>query len=138
MPGPNPRDLTLIYNATATGVGIGIIGDGTTLQRYASGQGNVNQNGGAMYYEIHCRVTDSTTGAVAVIQFQDAPNTGSAPSFTTRYTLTLTVPSAAPFYKSRKVVFRTLNPWVQLNVSSLTGGTAPVVNAYCTYGGLGQ
>lgn len=140
MPANNPPDLVLLYNASAAGAGLAI-GCGMQMRYAVAGlQAKPNQNQNPKYIKVFCLLSDSATGAVAVVQPQTSPDNTTWSSLGPA--ITLTVPAAAPFYKGLGTnndgfLFKYNPQFFRLNITSLTGGTAPRVNAYGTFGGYG-
>lgn len=132
---PQIQDLYLLYRQTATGPGL-VIGNALS-ERYARGSG-VNQNAFPWYTKIRIDLRDTSGGAVGVFQIQSAPDNA---TWTTGTTFTLTVPSTAPYLAGTSKLFKiplVAGVWarfLRINISSLTGGTTPTADAYCT--GLG-
>ena len=129
-----PPDLYMAYNQTANGAGF-VLGNAQG-GRYSRGAG-VNRNQYPVIMKIRVRLEDSTAGASAAVAVQTSPDNV---TWTTQYTFpasSLTIGSALTATKSKGFTFKSGLPFVRLNMSGLTGGTAPTLYAYCTYGTWG-
>ena len=130
-----PFDFILIDAATTTVAGPEL-GFGRELRNGNTGSAVANQGQFKKYFKIFATYTDVAAGAggVATIQFQDSPTIGpkAGLSWTTRYTLTLTIPSAAPYMQSRRFLFCTSKRYIRANISALAGSNTPVINVFAT------
>lgn len=121
------QPLIMLYNFDATGTGagftLGIQGDTIAL----GGQSKQLRD---VPYELRVTLSDGTvpSTAQATVQFQTSPD---AVTWTTQFTLTVfnlatakQVPQSRPRVGSLKTAF------CRLNVSAVSGGTTPVLNAY--------
>ncbi len=124
-------DLILLDAAAGTGAGPGI-GFGQSM-RYANGVGTNNLNAWPRLFKARVELKDSTTGASATVLIQTSPDNV---TYTTIDTYTLSLAAGTQQVLAR--TYKTASRWFRANVSALAGGSAPVVNAYCTYGSFGQ
>ncbi len=125
-------DLILLDAATGTGAG-DAIGVGERM-RYANGAGR-NQNKWATRFKARVQLKDTTTGASATVQIQGSDDNS---SFTTIKTFTLAIGTGDPNQVAKAALVVANYKWFRANVSAITGGSAPVVNSYCTFGTFGQ
>lgn len=134
----HPIDVILLYAATGTGAGF-VLGDGNQM-RYGgpAGTAKPNQNQFAKYMKVFATLTDSATGGAATLQFQTSNDNV---TYTTVKTTTLTIPAAAPFSialaNGDGFLFKYKPRFFRINVSAISGGVAPTVNAFGTFGGYG-
>lgn len=123
----SPLDLILLDGVTGTGAGLAI-GFAEEL-RYGNKLSVPNQHQVVKKLKVRCHAQDSATGAVFTVQYQDSPDNV---TWTTRYTQTVTVAAAAPFTGGHSFLFSTKKRYFRLNVSALSGGVAPSLNAYAS------
>jgi hypothetical protein len=127
MPTATP-DVILNDAQTATGAGAGVVGFGERM-RYAKGAG-VNRNIYPKKFRVAAALTDSTTGATATLTVEGSDD---ASSWSTIGTMSLSLVSGSQKASSRKV-FSTKKKYIRGNVSALSGGSAPTVDAYAVIG----
>lgn len=125
-------DLILLDGVAATGAGPAI-GYGES-KRYADGVG-LNQNAFSHLFKARVELKDTTTGASATVVIQTSPDNV---TFTTIDTFTMSIASTAPNSQVLARLYKTNSRWIRANVTALAGGSAPIVNSYCTYGSFGQ
>jgi hypothetical protein len=142
MPLGNPPDLILLDGATGTGYG-NSIGFGIG-QRYGTGAGGtagttVNQNKWNVPVKIRVVLYDTTSGATATVLVRTSPDNA---TWTTKYTFPatgnagLTIPTGA-LSKALAKEFIIKDRYVTLDVSAISGGSAPAVSAYLMLGAFG-
>ncbi|MES2531936.1 MAG: hypothetical protein V4636_12940 [Pseudomonadota bacterium] len=124
-------DLILFDGKTSTGAG-GAIGNAQGM-RYANGAG-VNRNEYPVQMKVIVNLRDSTSGGTVTFAMQDSDDNS---SYTTRTSVTLTIPTGAVMVR-KAFIFKSSKPYVRANVTASSGGSAPTVDSYCTYGSLGQ
>lgn len=125
-------DLILCDAQTATGAGAGVIGYGDKI-RYSRGTG-VNRHGLARKFKARVVLRDSTTGATATVKIQHSDDNST-------YTDLVSFVFAALGSSNQAVqagLFTTTKKYIRANVTALTGGSAPTVDAYCTLGTWGM
>ncbi len=133
MPLGVPPDVILCDGQTTTGAGTGVLGFGQEI-RYSKGVG-VNRNKYHKKFKVRAALTDSTTGATATVTVQHSDD---ASTWTTLGTISLALNATSAGYAStRGVLFDTVKRYVRGNVTALTGGSAPKVDAYLTLGTFG-
>lgn len=131
---PNPRDLILLQAVTATGTGPGQ-GLGGQAIRYAGGAGN-NRNTYPLVSKVRVTMSDSATGATGVVAIQTAPD---GATWTTQFTVTLGITATTGLKVTQARLLKTASGslYIRANVTSLSGGSAPTINAYLTSGEYG-
>jgi len=134
----NPFPIIFIDQATGTITGIPV-GNGEQM-RFASAQGGAkpNQNRFSWYAKIYASFTDTATGGAGTFLIADSDDNS---SYTTRATFTLTIPAAAPYnaalMNGNGTLFKTNKRYLRVQLSALSGTTAPVINSWGTVGGYG-
>ena len=129
MAGLDPFIAIYTYAQTGTGAGL-VIGNGRSV-KFGNGAG-VNRNQYPWVQGFRVILTDSTSGGSATFQVQDSDDNS---SFTTRYTYTATIATGATM-KSHRFVFKTSKRFCRINISAISGGSAPTAYAYATLGAL--
>lgn len=82
-------------------------------------------------YTLVCSLTDTATGASGTVLVQTSPI--GAGSWTTVGTMTYAALGTS-LVRSMKRVGKLTSCYIRLNVSVITGGSAPAFNAYITFG----
>ncbi len=125
-------DLILLDAKSGTGAG-DAIGVGERM-RYANGAG-VNQNKVSTRFKARVQLKDTTTGASATVAIQGSDDNS---SFTTIKAFSLAIGTGDPNQVVETGLVVANYKWFRANVTAVTGGSAPVVNSYCTFGSFGQ
>lgn len=108
-----------------------------TAGYYLSPFGNAFALGGSskqlspLPYTLVCSLFDTTTGASGTVQIQTAPI--GAGSWTTIGTLTFAALGSS-LVGTHKRAGKLTTQYIRLNVSAITGGSAPYFNAYIVFG----
>lgn len=130
-----PPDVVLAYAQTANGVGLAV-GIGGSAIRYANAPAGsttrLNQNKYPICAKIRVSLQDSAAGGNAAVAVQTSPDNV---TYTTVYTFPaaqLTVPANLIVSKAKLFKFPSGTLFVRTNMSGITGGTTPTLNAYLT------
>ncbi len=130
-------DIILLDDATGTGAGngVGIQGQG---MRYQNRTGVANTARFPTKFKVHAQLVDVTTGASATILIEESDDDS---TYTTNATIALVIgaddPNQVAAQMGNGFLVSTQKRYVRANLSALTGGSAPAVNAYMTLGTYG-
>ncbi len=128
-----PPDIILLdaQASVAAGGGVGIAGEAL---RYGNNLVVPNQDQFPIKFKVRVQLADTTTGASCTVKIQTSADNS---TYGDVYSFVMSVASGGPNAVASSKLFTTQKRYVRANVTALTGGSAPVVNAYMTLGTFG-
>lgn len=86
-------------------------------------------------FKVRVQLKDSTTGASATVLIQGSNDDS---SYTTIKSFSIAIATADPNQHTLTGLVKAEYKFFRANVTALSGGSAPAVNAYMTLGSFGQ
>lgn len=115
-----------------TGLVVGLGGEG---MRYGNSSSVKNSNRYPHQFKVRVQLKDSTTGASSTVKIQESDDNS---SYTDVHSFVMAIGTADPNAVSTERLFKTTKRYVRLNVTAITGGSAPTVSAYMRLGTYGD